>query len=320
MTRVIYRRLAFVIPQVVLLFNILFSVAGEFQNHYEVLGITSTATSKEIKKAYRQMTLKYHPDKQVDKTEEEMEEAKKIFHKVTQAHDVLTNERLRRQFDEDLEFGLGDDSYYGSAGGAYSNIFEQERMERRRQRERNRRYGFFGRMDSITSYIYPLLMLYGLYNAMSNGGFSLSSLGDLPRYFGFDPSGAQSSGENTDAPCIGSDVMIHNIEKHPEFNGQQGKILSYAAEKQRYVIEFGENRDKKVALKPKNLKPLHILLGRFYMIDGLKNSSQYNGYKCKVLAFNNASERYNVQLNFQREMKQLALKRGNLVLGVPGNA
>ena len=32
---------------------------------------------------------------------------------------MLTNERLRRQFDEDLEFGLGDDSYYGSAGGAY---------------------------------------------------------------------------------------------------------------------------------------------------------------------------------------------------------
>ena len=116
---------------------------------------------------------------------------------------------------------------------------------------------------------------------LSNGGFSLSSLGDLPRYFGFDPSGTQSSGENTDAPCIGSDVMIHNIEKHPEFNGQQGKILSYAAEKQRYVIEFGENRDKKVALKPKNLKPLHILLGRFYMIDGLKNSSQYNGINVK---------------------------------------
>ena len=56
------------------------------------------------------------------------------------------------------------------------------------------------------------------------------------------------------------------------------------------------------------------------MIDGLKNSSQYNGYKCKILAFNNVSERYNVQFNFQSEMKQLALKRDNLVLGVPGNA
>ena len=83
---------------------------------------------------------------------------------------------------------------------------------------------------------------------MRNGGFNLASFGDLPRYFGFDPSSSSNMNNNTtiNKPCIGIDVTIHNIVKQPDFNGKKGKILSYNPEKKRYVIQFGENGEKKL--------------------------------------------------------------------------
>ncbi|CAD2213248.1 DnaJ domain/DnaJ C terminal domain containing protein, putative [Angomonas deanei] len=71
-------------------------------DYYKVLGISKTATASEIKKAYHQLALKYHPDKNTDNREE----AERKFKEVSEAYDVLSDEEKRKVYDVYGEEGL----------------------------------------------------------------------------------------------------------------------------------------------------------------------------------------------------------------------
>ncbi|CAH2350757.1 mitochondrial protein import protein MAS5 [[Candida] railenensis] len=99
---------------------------------YEILEVDSSATSVEIKRAYRKLALRYHPDKV---TEEERETAELKFKEISQAYEILIEEDKRKEYDiygttdgrggrpEYEEFnGNPFDNFYG--GGAQN--FEQE--------------------------------------------------------------------------------------------------------------------------------------------------------------------------------------------------
>lgn len=60
---------------------------------YHVLGIEPTATEEEIKKAYRQMAVRYHPDKVAHMGEEYQKGAKEKFQKVQDAYENIKKER-----------------------------------------------------------------------------------------------------------------------------------------------------------------------------------------------------------------------------------
>ena len=65
-------------------------------NHfYQVLGVSSSASVKEIKKAYRQKAMQWHPDRNPNN----LEEAENQFKKISEAYSVLTNENKRKLYD-----------------------------------------------------------------------------------------------------------------------------------------------------------------------------------------------------------------------------
>ena len=75
------------------------------KNYYELLGVPQTATEKEIKLAYREIALVYHPDSHFfDEIVGEVDKAKNslIFAKVTEAYHTLTNPVMRAKYDETL--------------------------------------------------------------------------------------------------------------------------------------------------------------------------------------------------------------------------
>lgn len=65
------------------------------KNYYEVLGVAKTATTDEIKKAYRTLALKYHPDRNPDN-----KEAEEKFKEAAHAYEILSNDKKRQQYDQ----------------------------------------------------------------------------------------------------------------------------------------------------------------------------------------------------------------------------
>ena len=78
------------------------------RDYYDVLGVGRTASVDEIKKAYRALALKYHPDRNPD----DKEDAERKFKEASEAYRVLADADKRRQYDQ---FGAA--AFNGGAGG-----------------------------------------------------------------------------------------------------------------------------------------------------------------------------------------------------------
>ncbi len=85
-------------------------MAGK-RDYYEVLGVSKNASDDEIKKAYRKLAVKYHPDKNPgDK------EAEEKFKEISEAHEVLSDKQKRARYDQFGHAGVGS----SAAGGGFS--------------------------------------------------------------------------------------------------------------------------------------------------------------------------------------------------------
>jgi molecular chaperone DnaJ len=92
------------------------------RDYYEVLGVSKGATTEEIKKAYRKMALKYHPDKNPgDKQAEEN------FKEAAEAYDVLSNPDKKARYDQFGHAGMngGGGGGFSGAGFSMEDIFSQ---------------------------------------------------------------------------------------------------------------------------------------------------------------------------------------------------
>ena len=155
------------------------------RDYYEVLGVDKSASAEDIKKAYRQMAKKYHPDLHPgDK------EAEEKFKEVNEAYEVLSDADKKSRYDQ---FGhAGVDPSYG--GGGYGGGFS----------------GGFGDVGDIGD----------IFNSFFGGGFggSSASRANAPRR-------GQDVKTNVNISfmdaCFGKDmdVTVNRMEKCPDCNG-----------------------------------------------------------------------------------------------------
>ena len=108
----------------------------EYKDYYKILGIQKSASADEIKKAFRKMAVKYHPDKNPDNKEAEAK-----FKEINEANEVLGNVEKKKQYDElgpnwqrqyqgggqGAQRGSGFQGQYGASegNGDFSDFFEQ---------------------------------------------------------------------------------------------------------------------------------------------------------------------------------------------------
>lgn len=84
------------------------------RDYYEVLGVNKNASDDEIKKAFRKLAIKYHPDKNPGNKEAEAK-----FKEANEAYSVLSDKTKRQRYDQFGHSGVG-----GAGGGAGGNPFE----------------------------------------------------------------------------------------------------------------------------------------------------------------------------------------------------
>ena len=103
------------------------------RDYYEVLGVENGAGADEVKKAYRKLAVKYHPDRNQDN-----EEAESKFKEATEAYEVLSDEKKRQAYDQYGFAGVdnmggptfnasafsGFEDLFGNSAGGFGDMFE----------------------------------------------------------------------------------------------------------------------------------------------------------------------------------------------------
>ncbi len=92
----------------------------EFKDYYKILGVDKSATQDEIKKAYRKLAMKYHPDRNSGN-----KSAEEKFKEITEANEVLSDPEKRKKYDtlganwkQYQHAGTGFDDFFSQFGGA----------------------------------------------------------------------------------------------------------------------------------------------------------------------------------------------------------
>lgn len=194
---------------------------------YETLGVAKTASSDEIKKAYRKLAKEYHPD--INKSPE----AEEKFKEINAAYEILSDEKKREQYDTygDSMFG-GQDfrDFYKGGGSDINDIL-------------NSIFGGFG----------------GFKGGGFKGGNSRASFTGSQGFGGFDFFGQGSSGFDSSSFSSNDEHMSITISLNDAINGASKTIRGSGGEVN-FKIPAGIQDGEKLRLKGKGARGSDIIL------------------------------------------------------------
>jgi len=228
------------------------------ENLYQVLGVHSGATNKDICAAYRRLALRYHPDKNPDNRTK----AEHAFKRVTCAYDTLRDPTKRQEYDNSRR------RLHGLSGGSCN-------------------LGSFERADD----------LYGMFFGGAVGGSSNINNVDIAGIFNFDCKPRKQPAKAPVRPVHaihlmspGATVVIHGLAKMPGYNGKSANVRKWDALKCRY--EVLTDCASLLSLRPQNLTQLcHVTLA------GHESQPELDGKRAEIVDFNAESGHYVLLLN-----------------------
>ncbi len=190
----------------------------EYKDYYKILGVEKDATTEEIKKAYRKLAMKYHPDRNAD---DKVSEEK--FKEITEANEVLSNPEKRKKYDR---LGANWKQYEQAGAGGMNDWFSQ--------------FGGTGNQRRTHNFQGDFGDLFG--NA---GGFS----DFFESFFGGAGSGKRRSSSPFSSAAKGSDYEANlNIPLEEAFNGVQ-KQFTVNGKTVKVKLDPGTHDGKKLRLR-----------------------------------------------------------------------
>ena len=87
------------------------------RDYYEVLGVPKDAAQADIKKAYRKLAMKFHPDQNPDDAQ-----AEKKFKEAAEAYDIISDPQKRQRYDQFGHQAFAQGGGGGGAGGGFTNV------------------------------------------------------------------------------------------------------------------------------------------------------------------------------------------------------
>lgn len=296
------------------------------QCFYDTLGVGKSASEAELKKAYRKLAVKWHPDKHVNDTPAQQEAAETKFKDIANAYDVLSDKKKREIYDQfghaGLEGGGGEGSGDGMpagfsgfpGGGGSTFVF------------RSGAAGGMGGVDPMKLFAEMFggggasmggfdMFDHGMGGGMMGGGNSdFSSMFNQqfkrahpgaagPQARRRREAGSSSSGADL---LPGKPVRVMGLKNARQHNGKLGTVVGSAPDQPgRYIVRFAGGAD--LSLQRANLLQLLEV-----QLSGLLSRPDLNGAQATIQDFDVDKGRYIVQVMGTQE--QLSVGRDAVIL------
>ncbi len=235
----------------------------DFKDYYGILGVSKTATEDEIKKTFRKLALKYHPDRNPgDKVAEEK------FKGISEAYEVLSDPEKRKKYDQFGQYWQQADQSNWSGGNV------------------NTDFGFdFSQYGNFDEFINELLGRFSTPGA-SGAYSSRTSTGQRPGYGDFGGFGDMGGRAGTQTPQADREATL-KLSFAEAFHGVQ-KRISLGSEVLDVRIPAGAKVGSRVRLRGKGqVNPYNQQRGDLYLNIELENHPffQFDGDNlvCEVL-------------------------------------
>lgn len=299
------------------------------EDYYEVLGVPRSATAQDIKRAYRKLAMKYHPDKHTSKAPAERDKAEAIFKRISEANDTLSDQDRRKKYDmfgkdganmpgnaDGSRGGFQGSGFHFGGGGGGAQAIDPEVFAH-----------LFGGMNGGM----PAGVSFGAGTKCSGGGIpgsfsfghNIGGMGvdnsagipfDLGALFGnlgggiggMGGSMGGSSSEHRggkrrrpnepsaiDALATGTTVTITGLDKRADLNGAVGTVQSFERGASRYLVTL-RSAGQTISLKPCNVVQSDV---SGVTLINLQSKPGLNGRTGNVTGFDQANRRYIVQMN-----------------------